>query len=89
MKKLFFLALLPLTSFAGTTVIQNYPNDLIVEEHPYKVFGVQQPNHCRTTFNYTTRVVTVEQKPGVPALKDAASCTRSWLAAIPSRAEPK
>ena len=72
-----------------TRVVQNYPNQVITETYPVIAFGVKLPDQCTSFYNWATFENRIEVKDNVPATYDRAACFKAWVAAIPSRAEPK
>jgi hypothetical protein len=83
------LAVVSLSAIAETKVVQNYPNQVITETYPVIAFGVKLPDQCTSFYNWATFESRIEIKDNVPATYDRAACFKAWVAAIPSRAEPK
>ena len=83
------LAVVSLSAIAETKVVQNYPNQVITETYPVIAFGVKLPDQCTSFYNWATFENRIEVKDNVPATYDRAACFKAWVAAIPSRAEPK
>jgi hypothetical protein len=83
------LAVVSLSAIAETKVVQNYPNQVITETYPVVAFGVTLPQQCTSFYNWATNQTSIEIKDNTPATYDRAACFKAWVAAIPSRAEPK
>ena len=83
------LAVVSLSAIAETKVVQNYPNQVITETYPVIAFGVKLPDQCTSFYNWATNENRIVVKDNVPATYDRAACFKAWVAAIPSRAEPK
>ena len=47
-------------------------------EQPNRAWGQPLPNYCMVTFDSSNFQVTVNQRPGVPAPKDARPCASEW-----------
>jgi hypothetical protein len=83
------LATVSLSAIAETKVVQNYPKEVITETYPVIAFGVKLPDQCTSFYNWATFEHRIEIKDGTPATYDRAACAKAWVAAIPSRAQPK